>query len=80
MGLMISIIGCALCIIIGAIIGHKISNMNRPKPAGILQIYIDDGSDEPPYLFLDLDESVTNICNSKSVIFDVSINHVSSRD
>lgn len=71
---------CVIFVVIGELIGIKIANIHKPKPVGILQVYVDDNPDEPPYLFLDLDESVSVICNSKDVIFRVNINHVDTRE
>ncbi|MBO5319068.1 MAG: hypothetical protein J6B01_04580 [Ruminococcus sp.] len=68
------------CMILGMGIERKLSIKNEPKSAGTLQVYLDDEySDEPPYFFLDLDESLDNICDSQYVIFSVNINHVDPR-
>lgn len=45
----------------------------RRSKSGVLRVCIPDDPEEPPYLFVDLDQSVDSICRKKQVIFTVSI-------
>lgn len=46
--------------------------------AGTLKVYIPDDGD-PPYLYMELDQSVGHVCSKKFVLFQVDTRNISSQ-
>lgn len=48
-------------------------------PAGTLRVYIPDQQDEQPYLYVDLDKTVSSVCKGKLVVFKVDVRNLNTQ-
>lgn len=70
----------AIAVIIGILLGGVIVfACTTKKASGTLKVYIPDDPDESPYLYVELDERISQICGKKVVTFRVDTKNIKTQ-
>ena len=71
------IVYCVIAFVLGIIIALIVT---RNKPCGVLKVYIPDYPEEPPYLYVELSKSISEISKEKNVKFKVDMTNINSQN
>lgn len=70
----------AIAVFIGLLLGVTIMfACTTKKASGTLKVYIPDDPDESPYLYVELDERISQICDKKIVTFRVDTKNIKTQ-
>lgn len=74
-------IECLVCLFVGILLGIGFMGWHHShkRTEGTLKVYIPDVEDEQPYLYVELNEPVWNICSKKKVTFEVDTQNLKTR-
>lgn len=72
--------GYAIAVFIGLLLGVAIAyGCFGKKTSGTLKVYVPDDLDESPYLYVELDERIAQICSKKIVTFKVNAKNIKTQ-
>lgn len=67
----------AIAFVIGALLGIFITAAQMAKRrSGTLKVYVPDDAEEAPYLYVELDKSIAQICTKEIVLFKVDTRNI----